>query len=856
MKKITSALAGMLCFSVAGLMALPSSAQTPNASASTGINLTGLSYWSTQWTLIDVMKQASNGSGQLWATSNMDSWVFNTGHQAQLDLDENGWPRSLPDRSSSDFHYVSTIIFQDNEHYPIGDYTVLYDGEGELNYGGVTLISSSAGRDVVRLDEGRYFHLQIRSTDPENNGNYLRNIRIIAPGGHCGDALSFAQQANDCAESDQFAAFASMATPPVFHPLFLQDIAPFRTLRFMRFLNTINNPVQEWSESARPEHGSWALNAGAPVAVAAEMANEVQAEPWLNLPVRVSDDYARQAAMTVKETLDDHLTLYLEYGNELWNSAYPYILDGMYAEEQGKQLWPDAGVSDFEYRLNYYGMRSAQICAIWKDVFSDSPERVQCVMGGMGANSWVNNQSLSCPLYAVSQGRSCAADMSALAIAPYFAGYMADDRYLHILSEISVVNQQSQDGLEKLFDEFYRGLFRELTEDPNLEEWQQAPANGALAQAREYIEENKALADEYGLQLVAYEGGQHLTYAGNMQGNREEINEHVFLAANRDPRMGQAFKDHLTDWHEAGGAVYVLFESTGRYGRYGAFPLKEYQLQPESETPKMTAVLEYMQQPCLWNGCERITHSQDDNQGSASPDDGINDDSSTSDSDPSSDGAGADDNNDTPDSDSSEDSQGSDDSGAAGDTGADDTAGDSGSGQDNEPLFLMVSPIYDTQGAVLSWQGGPSDVAYYEIYLDRVRVGHVKNGYEYTLNWLELNRHYGFRVIARDNQDQILDESGLVISTAGDSEAPSRPEGLVAESDGEYGFNLSWQAATDNHQVGWYKIYRNGVLYTMTAAAEFHDPWPPQGPVSYAIVAKDVSGNLSEISDEIQVRSE
>jgi hypothetical protein len=118
------------------------------------------------------------------------------------------------------------------------------------------------------------------------------------------------------------------------------------------------------------------------------------------------------------------------------------------------------------------------------------------------------------------------------------------------------------------------------------------------------MQQNKQVANRYGLDLVAYEGGQHFSYAGNMQGDRAAVNTNLFLAANRDTRMGQVYRDHLADWRSAGGNLYVLFESIGRWGNYGAFPLKEYQTQPTESAVKWKAVQDDMlAHPCWWSGC-------------------------------------------------------------------------------------------------------------------------------------------------------------------------------------------------------------------------------------------------------------
>ena len=595
-----------LCLAIGLVSALPASANSPttpvsNTQSGLGMNVTRLSYWSTQWALIDVMKHASISGGKLWATGNRNA--FNTQEYALLDLDPNGWPRSLPDASSSAlFRHVTTGVYHDNQRHPGGKFTVLYDGSGTLRYTGAQLIAaeSGPGRQVVQVAENASFFLHIDATDPQKTGDYLRNIRVLVPGGICyGDAAHYAADANACPSG--YTPFEHIANSQHVHPLLLNDLKNFRVLRFMEFLNTIANPIVQWSQRAKPEHASWGLH-GAPLELALEMANTIQAEPWLNIPVQVDDEYIRQYAKLVKAQLAPNLKFYVELGNEIWNSAWPYVQDARIMEQRARATWPSSTASAFELRLNYYGKRTSEMCSIVKQEFAGQEARVHCVMGGQSGSSWVANQSLACPIWAAQRGgQNCASQISALAIAPYFGGYLANERFLPTMAQWA---NSASTGLNHVFEEMQRGLLYQLTYDPALPSWQQAPQQGALAKAADEMRQNKQVAERYGLNLVAYEGGQHFSYAGNMAGDRAAVNTNLFLAANRDPRMGQMYRDHLADWRNAGGNVYVLFESIGRWGNYGAFPLKEYQTQTTESAVKWKAVQDDMlAHPCWWFAC-------------------------------------------------------------------------------------------------------------------------------------------------------------------------------------------------------------------------------------------------------------
>ena len=101
-----------------------------------------------------------------------------------------------------------------------------------------------------------------------------------------------------------------------------------------------------------------------------------------------------------------------------------------YATEQGQAMWPNGGVSPFLFNRNWYGMRTAQMCDIWKSMWGPDSSRVICVLGAQGGgNSGTAKQSLDCPLW--TGDRECAVletHINAVAIASYFANSKLESR--------------------------------------------------------------------------------------------------------------------------------------------------------------------------------------------------------------------------------------------------------------------------------------------------------------------------------------------------------------------------------------------------------------------------------------------
>lgn len=495
------------------------------------------------------------------------SW--DTGESALLDLDAQGWVRTLPTpQASPTFWSVGTLLFRGFDHYPAGQYVVLYDGEGTIGYGFAAVKDQSAstpGRDVLDVtphQDGIY--LSITATDPNHNGNYLRNIRVIMPG------------------------FESNYTTQVFHPTFLSKIGRYKVQRFKDWMDTDGSAQPgDWASRPHLAAARWTAGNGVPVETMIELANRTGSDPWFSMPHRATDDYVTQFATLARAGLNPAQKVYVEYSNEVWNSSFPFSIQASWVEQQGRTMWPGSSDSPFTKRINWFGMRTAQICDRWKSVFGAESSRVVCVMGAFAANSWVGAQALDCPLW--TQGAPCTSHgIGALAIAPYF-GIMVDDPPSNRANLLSWTNDPDG-GLSRLFNEILAGGV--LTN---------GPAGGALQQVYGFMDNNRAVAVARGVSLVAYEGGQSLV---DYQNNTALTN--LFVSANRDPRMGAVYDRFLAGWRARGGQMFVHFNNTGVYGAYGSFGATEYL--DQGSTPKFDALMRFISgNPCWWNGCAGTT---------------------------------------------------------------------------------------------------------------------------------------------------------------------------------------------------------------------------------------------------------
>lgn len=316
-----------------------------------------------------------------------------------------------------------------------------------------------------------------------------------------------------------------------FRKAFLDRLGGMTTLRFMDWMSTNNSPKRHWDDRPRLDVFGQA-ETGAPLEYMVELCNLLQLRPWFNMPHLADDAYVRRFAEEVRDTLAPSLPVYVEYSNEVWNSLFD---QASYAREQGLKLGLSS--NDYEAQLLYYARRTTEILSIWEEVFGKDRDRVIGVYAAHSANIWTSTTILS------SEGVGDHADV--LAIAPYFGAGLGSPEQAEAVSGWST-------------DMVFEALSGEV-----------AGENRSLIRAQADV------ARQHGLKLVAYEGGQHLVGHGGAE-NNDKLTA-LFIAANRDPRMGALYVDHLRNWWEAGGDVYALFSSMSEPSKWGSWGLQEYE---------------------------------------------------------------------------------------------------------------------------------------------------------------------------------------------------------------------------------------------------------------------------------------
>ncbi len=103
-----------------------------------------------------------------------------------------------------------------------------------------------------------------------------------------------------------------------------------------------------------------------------------------------------------------------------------------------------------------------------------------------------------------------------------------------------------------------------------------------------------AIANKYGLPLMAYEGGQHMV--GIYSAMNNDTLTALFRDANRSQRMEQLYDAHLQNWKAVGGDMFMHFNDVGGYSKWGFFGSMEYQDQDISTAPKYRSLMNFASQ--------------------------------------------------------------------------------------------------------------------------------------------------------------------------------------------------------------------------------------------------------------------
>ena len=495
-------------------------AATPTGHMAIGMNLENIVDWSPAWTFTDVF-QASRG----WITHAVDTatgqMTWDVGQTNPVRVDANGNVTGLATFTNAAGRTMrqmaGTLMFRElNGAYPGGTYRAEWEGTGRVSFG-MDARAAASGRTAAGMN---YADLQVT---PGNGGIYLRieetsasdpvrNFRVWMPDWQ---GQSFAGQ--------RWQPGASFSP---FHPLFRERLAPFGVIRFMMPQETNTSDIRTWADRRDANdirqssgiNGSWSepLANGMSVEHMVQLANDLDADPWFNMPHMADDTFVRNFATYVRDHLEPGRQAYVEWSNEIWNFAWGFEATQWVAEQT--RLPANAGLTHWQIA----GREAKRDLDIWSDVFAGQTDRIVRVAAGQSGNDWVTARIAD-----AMQG-----SFDAIAIAPYF----------------------SPSGPQ-------RAAYTAATTVDQVLADTRAAVDGSVAQ----VNAHQRLADTWttrlgrDVKLLAYEGGHHLD-------GRNAPYQNVFYAAGNDPRMGDIYRDYLRRLDAAGMDLYVDFNFTGRGG--------------------------------------------------------------------------------------------------------------------------------------------------------------------------------------------------------------------------------------------------------------------------------------------------
>ena len=489
-----------------------------------GINLTDVIYWETSVPFIDVFKACR-------------PWVDHTSvPPAGTLFDTNGWPTYIPAGK-----YLSTSIFANaNGAYPKGTYVALYEGEGTVVFGGDAKPGTSAPGRVelnVTTTTSTGITVMVSATDPNSNGNYIRNIRILLPG-------------MEGRENE------------IFNPQFLDNYKDFSTYRFMKWSLAEKLELVTWANRIKPDYFSYGNSAkkAVPVEIMIKLCNRQKTDMWFSMPPLADESYMINCAQLIKDSLMNTSKLHIEYGNETFNYAYPLR---KYADSVGTK----SSISGQQW----IAKKAVRMFAIFDSVFGTQADSrlLKVYTFVYSSQSFTEAQALLA--YKPDGTNTLGSLTDEISMASYF-GYTATIPSASggVSDIITNENWTADDIFEWLIGGYAKN--KKYTPTDNIDGMRKVYLNF------------KKEADKYGKKLCLYEFGHHLaSWGGSLP---------ILTTTWQDERMYDAYSLTLRDWDTINpGGLIMVFTSASR-GAWGLIPTDS--VTKPMAYPKYRAILDYI----------------------------------------------------------------------------------------------------------------------------------------------------------------------------------------------------------------------------------------------------------------------
>ena len=497
------------------------SAAAANAGSKMGINISWVNDWGDRdLTFIDVMKQARG-----FATTSAPWDPTNN----PVPLDANGWP-------TTDFGVYFITNTADPLNRPLtttfpsmfGIYKLSFTGQATVNGFSCCQVqnalynptTNTTTADVVVQPTNDTLALTFTNTK-----NGVKNLQLLRPGYPIG-------------------------TTQVFTSEFLKALAPFGTIRVMETLETNGKLESKWANRKLPTDPTQQDPRGIAWEYVIQLANATGKDIWINIPDKVdlndltANNYVTQLATLIKSTLKPNIHVYVEYSNELWNSAFGFsqTADNTAAAVADVNSGADKTLNyDNINNQWYWGYRRA----------AHQTLKVSQLFAGVFGPAAIN--TIIRPVY----------------MSQYDQPYLAEDGLTYLNANFGAPNQylyaiggapyfstpSSYTDINSLFTSLQVGL------NSTMPGFSSLPAyNGGVVYTGIQF---KSLANYYGLKSFAYEGGPDLSVNSNAA---------LSKSAESDVRINQMVQAELANFLGCGNDLFVYYKlassSSDVFGAY------------------------------------------------------------------------------------------------------------------------------------------------------------------------------------------------------------------------------------------------------------------------------------------------
>lgn len=477
-----------------------------------------------------------------------------TNNQPEPPLDANYWP--MTDAQCLVYAGLDT---RDNH----GTYRLRFTGQATVSTGDGTInsLSYDAGTNtttanlVITNTNNANLYLTFTNTrrTPQsllNSG--ITNISLMRPVA-TGSTTSFAEGTH-------------------FRSQFIEQLAPFNTLRTLGWIATNWNQDSLWSDRTLMSHArqspptegkayGWE-GRGAAYETIILLANEAQKNLWITIPHKVTNDYLTKLAQLfrygsdgvnpytspqdnpVYPPLNPNLKLYVEYSNEIWNDqfsqtswVYQQARDNAAVKFDDKT---DPAQHQYLWGMRYKALRTVEISDIFRSVFGDDQmmSRIRPVLGFQKGFIDRTNQSLTFidAYYNKRDSRSPVTDPKPVSHYLYGAG---GSFYWYSNGSPVTINNIWTNGQWDVNNRFN-------------DQW------GNPGGYYDQVTADAAWARQFGLAYLHYEGDMHPTFQGGDEAVVRQMHTGTW-----DSRMNQNTLDHLRVLNQAGAELSCFLQLNG-----------------------------------------------------------------------------------------------------------------------------------------------------------------------------------------------------------------------------------------------------------------------------------------------------